>query len=256
MERVTLTNNGTITVDAKDMFHKDLNFLLRDLVLKHNPEKVRILNVFGQRYIGTNIDRNVKLEILGVPGNDLGAFMDGPTIEVFGNAQDGVGNTMNNGQIIVHGNAGDILGISARGGEIYVKGNVGYRVGIHMKEYQEKKPVLVIGGTAQDFLGEYMAGGIIILMGLNLREGEKHKTNFVGTGMHGGVIYITKKFDERQLGKEVGVSELDDTDRILLDKYIRKFSELFKVDNEKIIRSEFVKLYPKTIRPYGKLYAY
>ena len=59
-----------------------------------------------------------------------------------------------------------------------------------MKEYQNKKPVVVIGGTAQDFLGEYMAGGILILLGLNLRKKKHHKTKFVGTGMHGGVIYL------------------------------------------------------------------
>jgi len=30
-----------------------------------------------------------------------------------------------------------------------------------MKEYEDKRPVLVIGGTSQDFLGEYMAVGNI-----------------------------------------------------------------------------------------------
>ena len=57
-----------------------------------------------------------------------------------------------------------------RGGEIYVKGNVGWRSGIHMKSYLEKFPVIVIGGKAGDFLGEYMAGGIIILLGLDGRK--------------------------------------------------------------------------------------
>jgi len=28
-----------------------------------------------------------------------------------------------------------------------------------MKQYKEKKPVIVIGGTAGSFLGEYLAGG-------------------------------------------------------------------------------------------------
>ena len=52
----------------------------------------------------------------------------------------------------------------------YLRDDVGYRAGIHMKEYGDKKPVLVIGGTAQDFFGEYMAGGIVILLGLNLKK--------------------------------------------------------------------------------------
>ena len=55
-----------------------------------------------------------------------------------------------------------------------------------MKEYEEKRPVLVVGGTAQDFLGEYMAGGIVILLDrLTSSIG-----NSIGTGTHGGAIYL------------------------------------------------------------------
>lgn len=35
----------------------------------------------------------------------------------------------------------------------------------HMKEYKEKVPVLVIGGRTGSFLGEYQAGGIIVVLG-------------------------------------------------------------------------------------------
>ena len=132
--------------------------------------KLEIHNVSGQRYIGTGIRLPVEIDIFGVAGNDLGAFLDGPSIRVHGHAQDGCGNTMNSGEIIIHGHAGDVVGLSSRGGKIFIRDSVGYRAGIHMKEYQDKKPVLVIGGAAQDFLGEYMAGGIIILLGLNLGE--------------------------------------------------------------------------------------
>lgn len=53
-----------------------------------------------------------------------------------------------------------------RGGEIYVRGNAGYRAGIHMKAYRDKRPVMVIGGRTGSFLGEYQAGGYIIVLGL------------------------------------------------------------------------------------------
>ena len=82
--------------------------------------------------------------------------MKGPLLTVYGNAQDGVGNTMDEGRIVIHGDAGDIVGHSMRGGKIFIRGDAGYRVGIHMKEYGEKKPTLVVGVTAQDFLGEYL----------------------------------------------------------------------------------------------------
>ena len=182
--------------------------------------------------------------------------MDGPRITVCGNAQDGCGNTMNDGEIIVHGHAGDTVGLSARGGKIYVREDVGYRAGIHMKEYQDKKLVLVIGGTAQDFLGEYMAGGVLILLGLNLGEGGYHKTRFVGTGMHGGVIYLRGNIEEHQLGREVGIAELDDNDRCILKQHITEFAGYSGYDVEAILGHRFIKLFPRWLRPYGRLYAY
>jgi len=256
MKQITFADNGSIKIDAEGLFYRDLNRLLRDIVLTRKPEKVILMNVYGQRYIGTNLNQPVKIEINGTPGNDLGAFMDGPMIEVHGNAQDGCGNTMNGGEIVVHGNAGDITGISARGGEIFVKGNVGYRVGIHMKEYQDKKPILVIGGTAQDFLGEYMAGGVLIMLGLNLGDKDYHRANFIGTGMHGGVMYISGKVEKRQFGKEVGQLEIDENDRGVIKKYVRRFADYFGYNAEEILNRKFIKLLPLSLRPYGKLYAY
>jgi len=87
-----------------------------------------------------------------------------------GNAQDATGDTMNDGTIYIHGNSGDVCGYAMRGGKIFIRDNAGYRTGIHMKQYKEKKPVIVIGGTAGSFLGEYLAGGIIIVLGLNSED--------------------------------------------------------------------------------------
>ena len=247
--------NQVVKIDAYGDTHRELNAKLRDAV-SNGTQRIELLNVYGQRYIGTDLDRPVDIEIFGVPGNDLGAFMNGPRITVRGNAQDGCGNTMNNGEIIVHGHAGDIIGLSARGGKIFVREDVGYRAAIHMKEYQDKKPVLVIGGTAQDFFGEYMAGGIVILLGLNLKEGERHKARFIGTGMHGGVIYLRGSVDDYQLGKEVGISELEEGDIQTLQKYVGEFASHFDYDAGEILKHRFIKLFPLWLRPYGRLYAY
>jgi len=256
MERLTISDNGSVEINADGLFYKDMNKLMRDTIIAHDLNDAKLTNVYGQRYIGTNMDRSIKIQVFGTPGNDLGAFMNGSTVEVFGNAQDGCGNTMNAGEIIIHGSAGDILGISARGGEIYVKGNVGYRVGIHMKEYKDKRPVLVIGGTAQDFLGEYMAGGILILLGLGLKEGEKHEAMFIGTGMHGGTMYLSGDFDKKQLGKEVGQVEMNDDDKQTLEKYVSKFANYFGYTADELLSRPFTKIVPTSLRPYGKLYAY
>ncbi|MFC1754382.1 hypothetical protein ACFL96_13485, partial [Thermoproteota archaeon] len=184
-------------IDANDLDTRNLNIKIREII-KNGHKHIVINNVAGQRYIASGVQGLIEMDIHGVPGNDLGVFMDGPKIVVFGNGQDGIGNTMNSGEIIIHGDVGDITGISARGGKIYIKGNAGYRTGVHLKEYQESKPIIVIGGTAQDFLGEYMAGGVILMLGLGLDK-KNHNADFVGTGMHGGSIIV--RGDVRGLGQ-------------------------------------------------------
>jgi len=248
-------NEHTVRIDAAGLSHRELNARLRKLVF-NGTRRIELHNVCGQRYIGTDLNKPVKMEIFGTPGNDLGAFMNGPKIVVHGNAQDGCGNTMNDGEIIVHGHAGDIVGLSSRGGKIFIEEDVGYRAGIHMKEYQDKKPVIIVGGTAQDFLGEYMAGGILILLGLNLKEDEYHRPRFIGTGMHSGVIYLRGSVDEFQLGKEVGIAKLEEQDYESLQKFVSEFATHFGHNAQEILNHKFIKLFPLWLRPYGRLYAY
>jgi glutamate synthase domain-containing protein 3 len=252
---IPAVKESKMDIDANGVYYKDLNTGLREALAK-GVQKIELRNVQGQRYIGTSLGKPVEIEVFGTPGNDLGAFMNGPRIIVHGNAQDGCGNTMNEGEIIVYGRAGDTVGLSARGGKIFIREDVGYRAGIHMKEYQGKRPVIVIGGTAQDFCGEYMAGGVLVLLGLDLREGENHRAKFMGTGMHGGIIYLRGNISDYQLGKEVGVTELEMSDRVTLEKYINEYTGYFGGDREKILSGKFLKLYPRWLRPYGQLYAY
>ncbi|RLI86471.1 MAG: hypothetical protein DRO98_05315 [Archaeoglobales archaeon] len=245
-------------IDASQLNHKELNDLMRECVLK-GAKKLILQNVCGQRYIGTRLhfpnQRKVEIEIYGTPGNDLGAFLDGHRIVVHGNAQDGVGNTMNDGEIVVEGRAGDVVAMAMRGGKIFIRDDVGYRAAIHMKEYLDKIPVLVVGGTSQDFLGEYMAGGIVILLGLTLKK-LRHRAYYIGTGMHGGVIYLRGEAEEHQFGKEVGVAELEEEDWKILERYVGEFSSYFGYDADEILAENFMKLLPLTKRPYGRIYAY
>ena len=270
-----LPQEGKYMIDAKDFKFRELNQLLKELIASDsqliNPDSGRsiyIKNVLGHRYIGDGVKGCVKIYINGTAGNDLGAFMDGPEIEVFGSGQDGIGNTMNSGKIIIHGNASDIAGNAMRGGEIYIREDVGYRSGIHMKSYMDKFPVIIIGGKAGNFLGEYMAGGVIILLGIKTQLSPRYRYslnnnnsiigNYVGTGMHGGRIYVREDVDNYKLGKEVIKSKVDSDDIVILEKYINNYSRYFKnkVDTSAIDLNDFVKLLPYSHRPYGKLYAY
>ncbi len=243
-----------ITISAKGLHFKQLNQLIKQAVSK-GCTTLKIADVNGHRYIGTGLQGDIKIAVHGTAGADLGAFMDGCNIEVHGNGQDAVGNTMNDGTIIIHGHAGDVCGIAARAGRIFIKSDVGYRAGIHMKEYEEQKPVLIVGGRAYDFLGEYMAGGILAVLNLNSKS-KYLPSSYIGTGMHGGVIYIRGKVDEKQLGAEVSQLMLDKDDEKKLYPHIKDFATYFGYDFDKIISEEFVKLLPLSHRPYGRLYAY
>jgi len=253
---------------------KDVKDGILNKELDNGRTIITLKNVMGQRFIGNGMRGAAKIKIFGVPGNDMAVFMDGPEIEVFDNVQDGVANTMNSGRIIVHGSGGDIMGYSMRGGEIYIRDNVGWRTGIHMKSYQEKFPVIVIGGRAGNFLGEYMAGGIIIVLDINFTEKRSPEYYFekfyasinksivgdyAGTGMHGGVIYLRGNTGEYKTGKEVRKMKLNQDDIEKIGPYIRKFCSYFNAGYDEIISKkfkDFIKLVPYSQRPYGKIYAY
>lgn len=244
----------TITLDATGVYYRDLNTSVRELI-KEGYQEITLDGVNGQRYIGDGLVDKVTIVINGVPGNDLGAFMDGPTVIVNDNAQDGVGNTMNSGKIVIKGHAGDVLGYGMRGGKVFVTGNVGYRIGIHMKSYKERVPVIVAGGRAGDFFGEYMAGGVMVLLGMSDDE-DPLTGNYLGTGMHGGVIFLRGEVTEHQLGSEVRKYELDDEDRCMLEELLKEYAADTGSDLSGVAIDDFVKLQPFSHRPYGNMYCY
>jgi len=249
------TRDGNVLkVNAEGLYYRDLNTLLRQAIVADGIERIDIQNVCGQRYIGTDLDTALQINIYGTPGNDLGAFMNGPKIVVQGNAQDGSGNTMNEGQIIINGHAGDVTGNSMRGGKIFVRDYVGYRVGIHMKEYQKKIPTIVIGQTAGDFLAEYMAGGIIMILGLNLKEDEKCIARFVGTGMHGGVIYERGEILEPVNGTKI--MDVGKRDMKTIEALVNEYCSHFGANPHEILSGKFKKILPISKRPYEKLFSH
>ena len=243
-----------VTIDARGLTYKELNVLVKQSA-DGGAEEISLKNISGHRYIGDGLKGRNKIIVKGTPGNDLAAYMDGPCLEIHGNTQDGVGNTMNDGTIVVYGDARDTLGYAMRGGEIYIRGNVGYRVGIHMKGYLDRIPAIVVGGKAGDFFAEYMAGGVQIILGLNLKPGEKIVGDYCGTGMHGGVVYLRGDVEPHQLGKEIKVVPLTEEDNTVIEKYVGRYAEYFKMDKDAILRKPFLKLIPYNKRPYGNMYA-
>ena len=234
-------------LDAKSMDYDILNRQVREC-----GDDLQIVNCLGQRFIGAGASGR-KIEIRGVPGNALGSYLNGAEITVYGNAQDAVGDTMNAGRIVIHGNIGDAAGYAMRGGEIYVKGNAGYRAGIHMKEYNEKVPVMVIGGCAGSFLGEYQAGGIILVLGLH-QNGKRIVRNFPCTGMHGGKLILRGDCSELKFPSQVSARAATREDMELIQKYVREFCELFGENRAAILDSPFTVITPDSANPYKQMY--
>ncbi len=206
----------------------------------------------GQRFIGAGMsDRDIN--ITGIPGNALGAYLNGGTITVHGNTQDAVGDTMNEGRIVIHGNIGDAAGYAMRGGRIFVKGNAGYRAGIHMKAYKEKVPVMVIGGRTGSFLGEYQAGGLIVV--LNLEEPDRRIVgNFPCTGMHGGKMFLRSKCTDVVFPDQVTARTATDEDMSEIRESIKEFCGYFGYDTESVMSGDFTVIEPDSSNPYRQMY--
>jgi glutamate synthase domain-containing protein 3 len=118
-------------IDTRALYYREINDYLKEAAL-NGYHKIKLKNVAGQRFICANLNARTEIDIFGKPGDDLGAFIKGPFINVHGNVRNGCGNNMSGGKIVIHGHVGDNIGLSAHGGEILVKGNAGYRAGLFM----------------------------------------------------------------------------------------------------------------------------
>ncbi len=232
---------------------KGLDFQAVNSALRAAENDCVINNCVGQRFIGAGMS-GVNVTIEGIPGNALGAYLNGATITVKGSAQDAVGDTMNDGRIIVHGNIGDAAGYAMRGGRIFVKGSAGYRAGIHMKAYKEKVPVMVIGGCAGSFLGEYQAGGVIVVLGLG-RGSRRIVGNFPCTGMHGGKMFLRGSCEDVIFPGQVTARKADGDDLDELRGYVGEYCGLFGCDENTVMDSDFTVVKPDSSNPYRQMYA-
>lgn len=235
---------------AGHMDYRTLNEKIRNT----SDREIVIDDCLGQRYIGCGLsDKDIVIH--GTPGNALGAYMDGCTVTVMGNAQDAVGDTMDSGSIVIHGSVGDAVGYSMRGGVILVERDAGYRAGIHMKSYRGKRPLLVIGGRPGSFLGEYQAGGVIVVLA-RFGGAENFVCNFCGNGMHGGKIFV--RSDKKPVGPppNVSVSEASAEDIAELSACIEPYCAVFGADRNEILSHRFYVMTPDSKNPYRQMYTH
>ena len=210
-----------------------------------------LTEVLGERFIACGLKEGV-VTIEGTPGNALGAYLDGAEIRVIGNGQDAVGDTMNEGKIVIAGSVGDTLGYAMRGGKIFVRDNVCYRAGVHIKEYGDKKPVIVIGGTAGCFLGEYMAGGLIIV--LNKDNAHDPIGDYTGVGMYGGKILVRAHSLDTVLPEQIKCRQIKEDDLSGFTPYIKEYATEFGSEYSALVTGVFYLLEPDSKNPYKRLY--
>ncbi len=241
-----MSENKIKIIDAENLEFSELNDIIRE------SGDCVIDNCLGQRFIAAGMSRRC-VKINGTPGNALGAYLNGGSVEVFGNAQDAVGDTMNAGRIVIHGSIGDAAGYAMRGGEIYVRTDAGYRAGIHMKAYRDKVPVMVIGGRTGSFLGEYQAGGLIIVLGLNT-DGKPIVGNFPCTGMHGGKLFLRSDCRGIIFPKQVTAKKATAEDIDGIKSYVEEYCRLYGADFDELISSDFTVVTPDSKNPYKQMY--
>ena len=71
-----------VSICAQGLEHKEINEFLKDV-----QEPCTIEACIGQRFIATGMSGK-DITIKGIPGNALGAYLNGGTLTVLGNAQD------------------------------------------------------------------------------------------------------------------------------------------------------------------------
>ncbi len=235
-------------IHAEQMDHRAINEAIRA-----SGKKVTVKGCLGQRFLCAGMSDGQVTITDGIPGNALGAYLNGGSVTVLGDAQDAVGDTMNEGRIVIHGNVGDAVGYAMRGGKILVRGDAGYRAGIHMKAYRDKIPVLVIGGCAGSFLGEYQAGGVIVVLGLG-GNGHRIVGNFPGTGMHGGKMILRSDCRDLVFPSQVHAHAAAPEDLTEIRAYVSEYCALFGEEENKVLNSPFTVITPDSKNPYRQLY--
>ncbi len=189
-------------LDAADINYKELD----KYIINTGKKKVRIKGVSGHKYIGMKFSsENYHLKLYGNAGNCLMNLNANNNVDVYGNVSDDCCDSMSGGIIKIYGNAGDVLGQALTAGKIYIKGNTGNRTGIQMRAYGDENPVIVIGGGFDDYLGEYMSGGTILVLG----DKNCHYGKYIASGMIGGKIYIHGKVDPESAGLQPDKDEME-----------------------------------------------
>ena len=154
------------------------------------------VDAYGQHGIGGRLwkagNETVCVRIIGQAGQRAGSMgFPNTFIEIMGPASDDVGWLNAGATIVVHGHAGNGVANAMAQGKIYVDGNIGSR-GMTMTKHNPRftPPELWVLGSVGDYFGEFMAGGVAVVCGVDAQTPD----NVLGyrplVGMVGGKVYF------------------------------------------------------------------
>ena len=154
------------------------------------------VQAFGQHGIGGRLWRAgndpVHISVEGHSGQRLGSLgFPNTVIEVEGPVSDDVGWLNAGAQIVVHGHAGNGACNAMAQGKVFVGGNIGSR-GMTMTKQNPRfsPPELWVLGSVGDYFGEFMAGGIAVICGVNPQDPGNVLGHRPLVGMVGGKVFL------------------------------------------------------------------
>ena len=103
------------------------------------------------------------------------------------------------------------------------------------------------------FLGEYQAGGRIVVLGLD-RGQRPIVGNFPCTGMHGGKMLLRGDASDIRFPLGVSASAASEKDMSEIMPLLRMFSESFDRPLDEILAPGFTVVTPNSSNPYKQMY--
>ncbi|MCP4022130.1 MAG: NAD(P)-binding protein, partial [Desulfobacteraceae bacterium] len=220
--------------------------ILEEMIQEHvelGRRKIEI-DALGQHGIGGRLwkagTEETHIRITGQSGQRAGSLgYPNTKIEIMGPASDDIGWLNAGSQIIVHGNASNGVMNGAAQGKVFIAGNIGAR-GMTMTKRNPRfePPELWILGTAGDYFGEFMAGGIAVICGL----GTAHETPAIGyrpfVGMVGGKAFFRGKIQGFS-DKDAKLAKINKKDWDWLCTNLKIFLE--KINREDLYKSLKIK---------------
>jgi len=182
--------------------------VLEEIIHRHIKNGRRSIEVegYGQHGIGGRLwgagAEKTYIRIIGQSGQRTGSLGNANTqIEIMGPASDDIGWLNAGAEIIVHGNASNGVMNGAAQGKVYIGGSIGAR-GMTMTKRNPRfePPELWVLGTAGDYFGEFMAGGIAVVCGHNADTLDQIIGHRPFVGMVSGKVFVRghmEKFSQK-----------------------------------------------------------